>query len=407
MSAPQSSEAEAVAPLPETHAGIGDFPVLLIVRGLTALVFVVALVIGAHYYLGQRIFEGSGLPGPIISALWVAMWGAFLSILVAAIGGRFLPRRLVLVPTWVGFLWMGAFGLLLVTALASDVLVGALSLVLERQPHWVQVQAWAIPVVVGPALLLGVRAARGTPRVERLTVPIRGLGKELDGFRIVQITDIHIGETLHRRHLQRIVDQVNALAPDAVAVTGDLVDGTPRHLGEDIEPLGELKGKHGVYFVTGNHEYYHGGPAWERHVAKLGLTVLHNSHRVVEVGGAKLVIGGVPDLEAGNFLPEHAPDAGKAFAGAPQGAPRVLLAHQPRFAKKAQGHEVQLQLSGHTHGGQIFPFMFFVRLQQPVISGFHTLWGVPVYTSKGTGYWGPPVRVGTSCEVTEITLRAV
>jgi predicted MPP superfamily phosphohydrolase len=141
-------------------------------------------------------------------------------------------------------------------------------------------------------------------------------------------------------------------------------------------------------------------------VAKLGLTVLHNSHRVVEVGAAKLVIGGVPDLEAGNFLPAHAPDAQRAFAGSPQGAPRVLLAHQPRFAKRAQGLGVQLQLSGHTHGGQIFPFMFFVRLQQPVIAGFHILWGVPTYTSKGTGYWGPPVRVGTSCEVTEITLRA-
>jgi predicted MPP superfamily phosphohydrolase len=312
----------------------------------------------------------------------------------------------VVVPTWVGFVWMGAFGLLLVTALATDALVGLLALVLERRPEWTQVQAWAIPLVVSPVLLLGVRAARGTPRVEKLTVPIKGLGKELDGFRIVQITDIHIGETLHRRHLQRIVDQVNALSPDAVAVTGDLVDGTPRRLEHDIAPLGELKGKHGVYFVTGNHEYYHGGPAWERHVAKLGLTVLHNSHRVVEVGAAKLLIGGVPDLEAGNVLPAHAPDAQRAFAGSPQGAPRVLLAHQPRFAKRAQGLGVQLQLSGHTHGGQIFPFMFFVRLQQPVIAGFHILWGVPTYTSKGTGYWGPPVRVGTSCEVTEITLRS-
>ena len=177
-------------------------------------------------------------------------------------------------------------------------------------------------------------------------------------------------------------------------------------MAHDLEPLADIKGKHGVYFVTGNHEYYHGGPAWERHVAKLGLTVLHNEHRVVEVGSARLVIGGVPDLEAGNFLPDHAPDAARAFAGSPEGAPRILLAHQPRFAKRAQNLGIQLQLSGHTHGGQIFPFMFFVLLQQPVISGFRVLWGVPVYTSKGTGYWGPPVRVGTSCEVTEITLRA-
>jgi uncharacterized protein len=404
MSPPSGPEADAAAP--ETHAGLGEVPVLLIIRGIGALLFVISLVVGAHFYLGVRMFDASGLPAPIVSALWVAMWGAFLSILVGGIGGRFLPRRLTLVPTWVGFLWMGAFGLLLVTALASDVLVALLSLVLERKPEWRQLQALAIPLLVGPVFLLGVRAARGTPRVEKLTVPVKGLGPELDGFRIVQITDIHIGETLRREHLERIVRVVNGLNADAVAVTGDLVDGTPRRLTHDIAPLADLKGKHGVYFVTGNHEYYHGGPAWERHVAKLGLTVLHNEHRVVEAGASKLVIGGVPDLEAGNFLPDHAPDAKKAFEGAPEKAPRVLLAHQPRFARKAQGLDIQLQLSGHTHGGQIFPFMYFVRLQQPVIKGFRVLWGVPVYTSKGTGYWGPPVRVGTSCEVTEITLRA-
>lgn len=418
MSMPPTSDADvaqaldaSAGPEPEdaleTHARIGEAPVLLVVRGLTAMFLVVGLVIAAHFYIGHRVLDASGLPPGLVAGLWVAMWGAFASIFVGFLSGRLLPRAVALVPTWVGFLWIGAFGLLLVTTLASDALVAALSLVLERRPEWARAQAFAIPGVVLPVMLFGFARARGTPRVEKLSVPIRGLGKELDGFRIVQLTDVHIGQTLHRRHLQRIVDQVNALAPDAVAVTGDLVDGSPRRIAHELLPLAELSAAHGVYFVTGNHEYYHGGPAWERHVSRLGLTVLHNSHRVVEKGSARLVIGGVPDLEAGNFLPEHAPDAAKAFAGSPEGAPRVLLAHQPRFARRAQGLGVQLQLSGHTHGGQIFPFMFFVRLQQPVIKGFHTLWGVPVYTSKGTGYWGPPVRVGSSCEVTEITLRAV
>jgi predicted MPP superfamily phosphohydrolase len=161
-----------------------------------------------------------------------------------------------------------------------------------------------------------------------------------------------------------------------------------------------------VYFVTGNHEYYSGGASWEAEVARRGLTVLHNAHRVVERGGAKLVIAGVTDLEGARFSPAHAPDLDAALRGTPEGAPRILLAHQPRFARHAQGKGIALQLSGHTHGGQIFPFMAFVRLQQPVVAGLKALWGVPTYTNRGTGYWGPPFRVGPSGEVTEVTLRA-
>jgi len=159
-----------------------------------------------------------------------------------------------------------------------------------------------------------------------------------------------------------------------------------------------------VFFVTGNHEYYSGGAAWEAEARALNMTVLHNEHRVIEQNGAQLIIGGVTDLEGARFSPSHAPRSDLAFAGAPAGAPRVLLAHQPRFAEVAAAEKVSLMLSGHTHGGQIFPFMFFVKLQQPVIGGFATLWGVPTYTSNGTGYWGPPFRIGPRGEVTEVTL---
>ncbi len=228
----------------------------------------------------------------------------------------------------------------------------------------------------------------------------------LDGTRIVQISDVHIGETLGRDFAQQVADTVNSLKPDLVAVTGDMIDGSVARLREDVAPLGTMRARYGVFFVTGNHEYYSGGAAWETEARRLGMTVLHNEHRVIEHQGAQLVVGGVTDLEGARFAESHAPRVDLAFAGAPS-APRILLAHQPRFAKAAAKENVSLMLSGHTHGGQIFPFMFFVKLQQPVIGGFATLSGVPTYTSNGTGYWGPPFRVGPRGEVTEITLRAV
>jgi len=191
-------------------------------------------------------------------------------------------------------------------------------------------------------------------------------------------------------------------------VTGDMIDGSVARLKDEVAPLGGLRGAHGVFFVTGNHEYYHGGSSWEAEAARLGMTVLHNQHVVLERGGEQLVIGGVTDLEGARFSEAHRPDVEQAFAGAPEGAKRVLLAHQPRFARRVkEGTRVDLMLSGHTHGGQLFPFMFLVKLQQPVIRGFHVINGVPTYTSNGTGYWGPPFRVGPRGEITELTLKAV
>jgi len=254
------------------------------------------------------------------------------------------------------------------------------------------------------ALVLGFATAHGRARVERVRVPMRGLGEGLAGVRIVQISDIHIGPTLDGRFLQRVVEQVNALSPDLIAVTGDLVDGSVQALREQVAPLAGLRAPLGVYFVTGNHEYYSGGAAWSAEVRSLGLSVLHNEHRVVERGGARLTVAGVTDHDAGHIDPAHASRPDLALAGAPPGVPRVLLAHQPRTAQLAQGLGVDLQLSGHTHGGQMFPFMFFVRLQQPVVQGLKTLFGTRVYTSRGTGYWGPPLRLGPAPEITELTL---
>jgi predicted MPP superfamily phosphohydrolase len=286
----------------------------------------------------------------------------------------------------------------------ADVVGGVWGLLGTPPEDWPRLKALGVVAVVVPAVAWAVRTARGSARVERVQVPVERLGPGLAGLRVVQISDIHIGPTLDGPWLQRVVQQVNALQPDLVAVTGDLVDGSVRQLRQHVAPLAGLKAPLGVYFVTGNHEYYHGASAWVAEVARLGLTVLLNEHRVVERDGARLTVAGVTDHDGGRMDPTHACRPEVALAGAPEGVPRLLLAHQPRTAALARGLGVDLQLSGHTHGGQIFPFMFFVKLQQPVVRGLALLEGVRVYTHRGTGYWGPPWRLGPAPEITLLTL---
>ncbi|PZR06976.1 MAG: metallophosphoesterase [Archangium gephyra] len=385
-------------------AGVRDVPVLLFVRGFVLLSIAMTLVVGLHWYLGLRLIDDAQVPQPFATGAWTLLWTFLLSLFGGFLGGRFLPRPIAKVAQWFGFVWMGAFGLLVVATGVSDLAFWAVSKTTTLDSQWPVWRAVGVMALVIPALAWGFWISR-RPETKRITVDIPGLDKSLDGYRIAQISDVHIGETLDRTFAQLVTDQVNALNADAVVVTGDMIDGSVNKLRDEVAPLGGLRGKHGVFYVTGNHEYYHGGSAWEAEARRLGFNVLHNEHRVV--GDGKLVIGGVTDVEGRRFSEAHASDVNAAFANAPAGVPRVLLCHQPRFASAAKDSKVSLMLSGHTHGGQIFPFMFFVKLQQPVIGGFEVIDGVPTYTSNGTGYWGPPFRIGPRGEVTEITLRAV
>ncbi len=262
--------------------------------------------------------------------------------------------------------------------------------------------------VVGLALLaslVGFAEARRTPRVRRVRVPIEGLPEGLEGFTLAQLTDLHVGPTIKRDFVSSVVERVLSLSPDAVALTGDFVDGSVAELSEHVAPLAGLRARHGVFYVTGNHEYYAGAEAWLEHFASLGLRTLVNEHVVVEHEGERLVIAGVCDYSAGSFVPQHKSSPSAALRGAPDHVPRVLLAHQPRSApavREAGG--VDLMLSGHTHGGQMWPWNFFVPLQQPIVAGLHRLHDMWIYVSRGTGYWGPPYRVGAPSEIALLTL---
>jgi predicted MPP superfamily phosphohydrolase len=251
---------------------------------------------------------------------------------------------------------------------------------------------------------IGFFNARRTAQVKRVSIHLKALPAGLDGFRIAQISDIHVGPTIKASYLEKIVERVNALDADVVAITGDLVDGSVPELREHVAPLARLRARHGVFFVTGNHEYYSGVHAWVAELQRLGIRVLHNEHVVLQHGGATLVLAGVPDFTGHHFDPAHVSDPAAAMAGAPADAVRVLLAHQPRTAAAAAAAGFDLQLSGHTHGGQFLPWTLFVPLQQPYTAGLHQLGRLWVYVSRGTGYWGPPKRLGAPSEISELRL---
>lgn len=252
---------------------------------------------------------------------------------------------------------------------------------------------------------LGVGNVIAGPVVKEVQVPVRGLPDALQSLRIVQITDMHVGPTVKRAYVQDVVDQVNTLDADLVVVTGDMVDGTVHHLQHDVAPLADIQARYGKFFITGNHEYYSGVLDWLAEMQRLGFTTLLNEHAVITHEGHSLLLAGVTDYRAHQYLPEHASDPHKAIEGAPDVAAKLLLAHQPKSVFEAARAGYDLQISGHTHGGQYYPWTFVARLANPYVQGLHLHEGMWIYVSPGTGYWGPPVRLGTRAEISLIRLR--
>ncbi len=311
------------------------------------------------------------------------------------------------------YLYMGAFSVLFAVMLLREVVV-QVTLVAMRAAGEVSPdrRAWLHSVASAAALALTggmtLAAWRGGTRlapVVRVEIPFENLPEALDGFRIVQLTDIHVGAPLTARELDAIVERTNALEPDLLALTGDLVDGSVTYLADDTAAIERLRAKHGCYFVTGNHEYYSGVDQWRDEVRRRGFTVLDNEHIVLDIDGAKLVVAGVTDFDAERIMPSDASDPAKALRDAPEGAFKLMLAHQPKSVPAAKAAGADLQLSGHTHGGQYAPYTWLVDFFHPVGAGLTRLDDFRVYVSRGTGVWGPPMRLGAPNEITEIVLR--
>ncbi|MCE9641291.1 MAG: metallophosphoesterase [Betaproteobacteria bacterium] len=363
-----------------------------------------------HLYVAVRV-----LPDLQSSVLFAALaaWLVASTILIPfAFNSRRENRGQALhVLAWVGLIAMGMFSSLFVLTLLRDIALLAASTLslfshieepLQQFRHW---SADAVPLLATLLTALGFINARSRASIRAVDIPIANLPAALHGFTIAQITDIHIGTTIRGHHLDAIVDAVNGLNVDMIAVTGDLVDGSVAELGAHTQPLSRLSARHGTFFVTGNHEYYSGAHSWIVEIRRLGLRVLMNEHVVLQHEGSEVVVAGVTDFNAGHFDESHESDPVAAIVGAPAGAGvNLLLAHQPRSAFAARAAGYHLQLSGHTHGGQFLPWNFFVRFQQPFTAGLHRLDELWVYVSRGTGYWGPPKRLGAPSEITRLTL---
>jgi hypothetical protein len=239
-----------------------------------------------------------------------------------------------------------------------------------------------------------------------VAVKLPGLPRTLDGFRIVQMSDIHIGDILGRPFLEELVRRCNALKPDLVAVTGDLVDGTVEHLSPAVAALERLTSRHGTYFIMGNHEYYSGDVEWAEALTGMGIHVLRNRFVTLGDAGGRLDLVGVDDYGHRDARDGRGYDLGKALLGRDRDRPAVLLAHQPRGVEDALSQGVGLQLSGHTHGGQLFPITLVVQASYRYPAGLYRVGEGHVYTSRGTGFWGPPMRIGSPPEITAVTLLA-
>ncbi|HET9108117.1 MAG TPA: metallophosphoesterase [Steroidobacteraceae bacterium] len=370
---------------------------------------IVALIALLHIYVGVRLLPSLPITplGRVLGAL--ALCGSFALIIAGARARLRQDSGFAANLAWAGSLNGGFFSSLAVLTVMRDIFLGPAVLLASRgeAASLETASAIAVPLLAALATVVGFIDARRRPRVVDVEVPLAGLPAALHGFTIAQISDVHIGPTIKRDFVHGIVEIVNSLEADLVAITGDLVDGSVGQLSMHVEPLSRLRARHGTYFVTGNHEYYSGAAAWIAELRRLGLHVLLNEHRVLSHGGAPLLLAGVTDYGAQRFDPAQHSDPQAALAGAPPDLrPRVLLAHQPRSAAAAADAGFDLQLSGHTHGGQFWPWNLFVRLQQPFTAGLHRLGSLWVYTSRGSGYWGPPKRLGVPSEIARVRLVA-
>lgn len=389
-----------------------------------SFLLIVILVLSLMYgYIGWRIIIPAAFSLPVNIILWglliICVMLPFLPVIMRING---FETSWIDAAAWIGYLSFGFLTVLFAFLLAKDVILLLVTGVSRLYNLFSSSSDPSQPIaeIVNPArrkfltnyLNVGVLGVTGTligygmyqalrkPDLVEVDVPIKNLPDDLDGFRIAQITDIHVSHTIKRGFVQRIVDIVNDLRPDMIVLTGDLADGSVERLRHDVAPLADLKAPHGSFFITGNHEYYSGVRQWLDEVPRLGFNVLLNEHRIIAKGNGLLLLAGVTDIEGGRHSREHISDPHKALAGASEHQVKILLAHQPKSIFEAAKAGYDYVISGHTHGGQYFPYHFLAALTQPYVSGLHKHGDTHIYVSRGTGYWGPQIRIGARSEIT-------
>lgn len=374
-----------------------------------------------YLYAGFRLIPFM-VPKKFLFPSWLCLAGAYVTLI-----GHLILRVTYNYPmlshifAWTGYIGLGIVSYLVILVLIRDLifmgtfLFSRVKLALSGKPSvghhnprrrqfLLKSTGLAITAASAGAAGIGYAAVMQAPKVVRIPVPLNPRDKALAGLTIAQFTDLHIGPTVKYSYVNQVCQTISQLNADIIVFTGDLVDGSPLHLIHDVTPLMNLEAPLGKYFVTGNHEYYSGAKRWLHMVSDLGFKPLINTHRIIRYNRGKMVLAGVTDIRASAFFKSHTSSVKKAIAGCPADAFKLLLAHQPTSVYEAASLGVNLQLSGHTHGGQYFPLEFFILLEHPFIKGMHQYKNTRLYVSQGTGYWGPPLRLGTFPEVTLFTL---
>jgi uncharacterized protein len=370
-----------------------------------------------NVFLWMRLVKDTTGPGRTRRILTAVLIALVLLLIATLVVPRFVDVPKSGWYAWPGYLWFGLVVYLFLTLLVLEPVRLALRRWIKGQPpdtpdapalnrRMFIARTGAVAAGAASVGLVGFGAATalGPPDLLQVPVRLRRLDPALRGFRIAVVSDIHLGPLAGRAHTEQIVNTINAAEPDLVAIVGDLVDGTVSELGAAAAPLRDLSAPEGTFFVTGNHEYFVDDTAeWLTELERLGIQPLRNENTAIRRGGAAFDLVGVNDIAGAQR--DDPPDFDRALAGVNLSRPTVLLAHQPVLVSEAAARGVDLQLSGHSHGGQMWPFHYVVRMVQPSIAGLSTVDDTQLYVTRGAGFWGPPVRIGAPPDVTVLSLE--
>ena len=374
-----------------------------------------------HGYVGWRIFKGLDIKANY-KILAIALVVIFTLLPVLPIAFRYIgyESSLLDILSLIGYTGLGFFFLTFLLFITKDVVTKSWSVISSFFPSDIQQQltidlekrqflqkslSVGILTLVGPTTAYGYYSARKGPSIINQTIFLNDLPDAFENFTIAQISDLHVGPTIKKPYVEKVLNQISIINPDLIAITGDLIDGSIDYLKKDLEPLSEMIANYGTYFVTGNHEYYSGAEKWLDETDRMGFTNLVNEHDLISISNETIALAGVTDFRAHQIIPSHKSNPKNALRGSTDQKVKILLAHQPSSIFKANEAGYDFQISGHTHGGQFWPFTYPTKKANPYLSGLHNHNGTQIYVNSGTGYWGPPLRLGVPSEITLFKLK--